>query len=302
MKGTVVRSTGSWYRVMASDGTTTDCRLRGQFRLRDKGQTNPIAVGDQVEVTLQDDGTGVITAVDERRNCLIRRATKLSRQTHLIATNIDLMCIVTTLAAPRTSLGFTDRLLVSAEAYHIPPLIVVNKTDLHTPELNELMARREAIYTAAGYRLLPLSARTGEGLGALRQAVEGGTVLFVGHSGVGKSALLNALDPTLHLKVGAISDWSSKGRHTTTFAELHPFAGGFLVDTPGIKEFGMVDYSAAELSHFFPEMRPLLAQCRFANCTHVHEPHCAVRRAVEEGDLATERYESYLNMLASLDE
>ena len=232
MEGLVVRTTGSWYRVLAQAGTTVDCRLRGNYRLRGNKQTNPVAVGDRVVFDMQDDGTGVIGEVADRRNYIVRRATKLSKQTHVIAANIDLLCVVATLGLPRTSTGFIDRLLVTAEAYHIPACVVFNKSDLLSdPELHAAQASMAAIYRHAGYPVLEVSALTGMGLDTLKAAIAGKTVLFSGHSGVGKSALLNAIEPGLGLKVGQISDWSLKGKHTTTFAEIFPFADGYLIDT-----------------------------------------------------------------------
>lgn len=222
--GLVIRTTGSWYRVLLADGGQRDCRLRGNYRLRGNKQTNPVAVGDIVDFELQDDGTGVIADVHDRRNYIVRRATKLSKQTHVIAANIDLLCIVATLGLPRTSTGFIDRLLVTAEAYHIPAAIVFNKCDLYDDELWEMHNELKSIYTGAGYPVLEVSALKGTGLDNLKAMIAGKTVLFSGHSGVGKSALLNALCPSLDLKVGQISDWSLKGKHTTTFAEIFPFS------------------------------------------------------------------------------
>lgn len=307
-EGLVIRTTGSWYRVMPDPQSFIDCRLRGNYRLRGNKQTNPVAVGDIVDYELQDDGTGVITDVHDRRNYIVRRATKLSKQTHVIASNIDLLCIVATLGLPRTSTGFIDRLLVTAEAYHIPAALIFNKCDLYDEELWKIHNELKAIYTDAGYPVLEVSALRGNGLDALKEMIAGRTVLFSGHSGVGKSALLNALCPSLGLRTGDISDWSLKGRHTTTFAEIHPIPLltlnskllTFLIDTPGIKEFGMVDFSAQELSHFFPEMRERLHDCRFANCTHRHEPGCAIKKAVEDGLVSEERYNNYLNILDTI--
>ena len=303
-EGLVIRTTGSWYRVMGDD-ETVDCRLRGNYRLRGNKQTNPVAVGDYVLFDMQDDGTGVISEVRDRRNYIVRRATKLSKQTHVIAANIDLLCIVATLGLPRTSTGFIDRLLVTAEAYHIPACIIFNKIDIYDDELRSALAELRDIYTAAGYPVYEVSALCGTGLDDVAQAIAGRTVLFSGHSGVGKSALLNALSPGLGLRVGDISDWSLKGRHTTTFAEIHHVPlntqnsslNTYLIDTPGIKEFGMVDFTPQELSHFFPEMRAVLHDCYFANCTHRHEPRCAVKAAVDEGRISAERYRNYLGII-----
>ena len=312
MTGLVIRTTGSWYRVLplSADGgvedvrEAVDCRLRGNYRLRGNKQTNPVAVGDRVQYTLQADGTGIISDVEDRHNYIVRRATKLSKQTHVIAANIDRLCIVASLAPPRTSTGFIDRLLVTAEAYHIPACILFNKMDLCDEPLRQEYAALASIYQAAGYPVYALSALTGDGVEQLRDTLANQTVLFSGHSGVGKSALLNALAPGLDLRVGDISDWSLKGKHTTTFAEIFPVESSiFLIDTPGIKEFGMVDIQPAELSHFFPEMRRVLHQCHFANCTHRHEPHCAVKEALNRTDpesglplISPERYNNYLGI------
>ena len=297
-KGLVVKTTGKWYKVRTSDGEVIDCRLRGNFRIKGIKSTNPIAVGDFVEFELQTtDGTGLITAVEERRNCIIRRSTKLSKQTHIIAANLDQACLVATIGFPRTSTGFIDRFLVTAEAYHVPCTLVFNKTDLYDDELQEYQESLFEVYRKAGYTCIGVSATQGTNLDELKTLLEGKTTLFAGHSGVGKSALLNALQPGLGLKVGDVSMFNMKGKHTTTFAELFPFGDGFIIDTPGIKEFGMVDFKKEEVSHFFPEMREVLHDCRFANCTHEHEPGCAVKQAVEQGFIADFRYENYLNIL-----
>ncbi len=316
--GLVVRTTGSWYSVLLADDTIVQCRLRGNFRLHGNKQTNPIAVGDRVSFEFIEDGTGFITAVAERSNCIIRRATKLSKQTHVIAANIDWLCLVATLGLPRTSTGFIDRLLVTAEAYHIPAVIIFNKCDLYDETLWQIHNEIKKIYEQVGYPVYEVSALKGTGIDTVRRLIAGKVSLFCGHSGVGKSALLNALDPSLGLKVGKISDWSQKGKHTTTFAEMfsvntngqsfqHPVVQAveqertFLIDTPGIKEFGIVDFTVEELSHFFPEMRQRLHGCHFADCTHRHEPGCAVKSAVEAGDISTERYKNYLNIAESIE-
>ena len=298
MDGLVTRTTGSWYKVL-SDGKVFDCRLRGNYRLRGNKQTNPVAVGDSVVFDLQDDGTGTISDVANRRNYIVRKATKLSKQTHVIASNIDLLCVVATLAHPRTSTGFIDRLLITAEAYHIPACVIFNKLDLYDGELVEQLDTTKKIYEAVGYRVFVTSVANGAGIAELRALLDGKTVLFSGHSGVGKSALLNAIEPSFNLRVGEVSQWSEKGRHTTTFAELFPLpaANAFLIDTPGIKEFGMVDIKVEELGHFFPEIRERLHGCRFNTCTHTHEPGCAVKQAVEQGVIAEERYTNYLGII-----
>ena len=307
-EGLVIRTTGNWYRVLPDGGEAVECRLRGNYRLRGNKQTNPVAVGDRVLFEMEADGTGVIHDVRDRSNYIVRRATKLSKQTHVIAANIDLLCIVATLGLPRTSTGFIDRLLVTAEAYHIPACIIFNKCDLLVDDdLRAMQDELSSLYRAVGYPVLEVSALNGDGIEQLKQLIAGKTVLFSGHSGVGKSALLNAINPGLSLKVGTISDWSLKGRHTTTFAEIHPvnlspFTSHlspftYLIDTPGIKEFGMVDFTPQELGHFFPEMRRVLHDCYFANCTHRHEPRCAVKAALESGDISEERYRNYLSII-----
>ena len=303
MEGLVTRTTGSWYRIL-SDGKTFDCRLRGNYRLRGNKQTNPVAVGDHVEFLLQDDGSGMINNVLDRRNYIVRKATKLSKQTHVIASNIDLLCVVASLAFPRTSTGFIDRLLVTAEAYHIPACIIFNKADLYDDELMESLSSLKNLYGKAGYPVLVTSAMKGSGIEQLKKSIHGKTVLFSGHSGVGKSALLNAIEPSLNLRMGEVSEWSEKGKHTTTFAEIFPLpsSNAFLIDTPGIKEFGIVDIKPEELGHFFPEIRSLLHGCRFNTCTHTHEPGCAVKQAVDDGSLAEERYTNYLGILNQIQE
>lgn len=311
MTGLVIRTTGSWYKILPSpapNAEVVDGRLRGNYRLRGNKQTNPVAVGDYVDYEMQADGTAVISEVHDRRNYIVRRATKLSKQTHVIASNIDRLCIVATLGFPRTSTGFIDRLLVTAEAYHIPACILFNKCDLYGTEgekdsLWDIHNDLKELYESAGYPVYAVSALRGDGIDELRQMMAGKTTLFSGHSGVGKSAMLNALVPGLELRTGEVSDWSLKGKHTTTFAELYPVNISspdgnptYLIDTPGIKEFGMVDFKPEELSLFFPEMREVLHDCHFANCTHRHEPHCAVKEAVEEGRISTERYNNYLGI------
>lgn len=323
-RGLVIRTTGSWYNVLLADGTVVECRLRGNFRIRGSKQTNPIAVGDRVSFQMLDDGTGMITDIADRRNYIVRRATKLSKQTHVIAANVDLLCLVATLGLPRTSTGFIDRLLVTAEAYHIPAVIIFNKCDLYDDDLWQIHNEIKSIYTSVGYPVYEVSALNGTGVDAVKELIAGKTCLFSGHSGVGKSALLNAIDPSLQLRTGEVSEWSLKGTHTTTFAEIFPIKldnkgipseenqtpsfsafrfplSAFLIDTPGIKEFGMVDFQPWELSHFFPEMRSRLQGCRFANCTHRHEPGCAIKEAVENGEISEERYQNYLNIIDSIE-
>ncbi len=294
--GTVVRSTGSWYEVLC-DGEIRRCRIRGRLRLSGLRTTNPVAVGDEVTCAGDDDGTCAITAVLPRRNYVIRRASNLSKESHILAANLDRALLLATLAEPVTPPEFIDRFLVTCEAYKVPAVVALGKADLATgmPEAAEAFS---ATYRAAGYPVLAVSSRTGEGIGALRELLRDGTTLLAGHSGVGKSTLVKMLEPGLDLRTASISDSHHKGRHTTTHATMYPLAGGGrLIDTPGIKGFGLIDIGEHELWHFFPEMMRLAPGCRFYNCTHTHEPGCAVREAVERGELPYARYESYLKIL-----
>ena len=300
-KGVVVKTTGSWYIVRSSDGGLMNCRIRGKFRMKGIKTTNPIAVGDEVEFEKQEtDETGVIISLSERKNCIIRRSTNLSKQTHILAANVDLACLVVTLAFPRTSTGFMDRFLVSVAAYDIPAIICFNKIDLYD-EIEGLKEYHEeiiSIYRNAGYTCLEVSALEKTNIDLLKEQLKDKITLFAGHSGVGKSILINTIDSSLNLKSGDVSEWSSKGKHTTTFAEMLPIVGGgYIIDSPGIKEFGMVNFSKEELSHFYPEMTAILPNCRFYNCTHEHEPGCAVKEAVENGEISDVRYYNYLNIL-----
>lgn len=298
-RGTVIKSTGSWYQVYSDAGTVVQCRLRGQYRLKGLRSTNPVAVGDKVAFEYEPHGeSGVITEISDRHNFIIRKATNLSKASHIIAANIDQAVLVATLDQPRTSTGFIDRFLVTAEAYHIPVMIVFNKVDLYDETLLNAMKKLEQVYQNASYETMNVSALTKQGIDPLKQRLADKVSLFSGHSGVGKSALLNAIDPALKLRTGEISTIHNKGKHTTTFAEMFQLGfGGWIVDTPGIKEFGLHDFEYETLSHRFPEMRQLMHSCKYANCTHVHEPGCAVRNAVEIGLIAGFRYHNYINML-----
>lgn len=298
MKGKVIKSTGSWYIVLDEQGCQWECRLRGKIRLDGLRSTNPVAVGDNVMFE-QEPGkhTGVIKSIETRNNVIVRKSVNLSKASHIIAANIDLAIIVATVAQPRTSTGFIDRFLVTAEAYHIPTALVFNKCDLYTDDQIGEMAELIEYYLSLGYISFGVSAKTGFKLDELKALMQDKICLFSGHSGVGKSALVNALDPSQNLKIGAISDVHNKGKHTTTFAEMHHLAfGSWIVDTPGIKEFALYDMENETLAQRFPEMRELMSQCRFANCTHTHEPGCAVKGAVEKGDIADWRYNNYLRM------
>lgn len=298
MKGLVIKSTGSWYQVRTMDGTVVDCRIKGKFRTKDIKTTNPVAVGDHVEIEMESaQDTAVITKLEERKNYIIRKSVNLSKQAQIIAANLDQALLVVTLASPRTSLGFIDRFLVTAEAYDIPAALIFNKLDLFSEEGLEILAAYEDIYTGIGYPCYNVSALEGINLDQVRSLLHDKVTLFSGHSGVGKSTLINQLIPGIELKTGEISEWSDKGQHTTTFAEMHILPeGGYLVDTPGIRELGIIDIEQQELGHFFPEIRERMNSCRFNNCRHINEPGCAVLSAVEDGEIEPSRYDSYLSI------
>ena len=298
MKGKVIKSTGSWYIVTDDEGRRWECRLRGKIRLDGLRSTNPVAVGDNV-VFEQEPGkdTGVIKSIAPRDNVIVRKSVNLSKASHIIAANVDLAIVVATIAQPRTSTGFIDRFLVTAEAYHIPAALIFNKCDLWDDEQREEANLLMGYYQCLGYVSFAVSATRGDATEQLKDLMRGKTCLFAGHSGVGKSALVNALDPSLDVRIGAISDVYNKGKHTTTFAEMHPLAfGAWVVDTPGIREFALYDMEKDILAQRFPEMRDRMSQCRFANCTHTHEPGCAVKQAVEQQLIAPWRYNNYLRM------
>lgn len=298
MQGLVIKSTGSWYQVATGNGSVVDCRIKGKFRTKDIKTTNPIAVGDQVDIEFEPDlSTAVITTLHERRNYIIRKSVNLSKQAQIIAANLDLALLVVTLASPRTSLGFIDRFLVTAEAYDIPAGLIFNKLDLFSEEGLEILAEYMSIYENLGYPCYHISAREGTNLQPVKEILSGKVTLLSGHSGVGKSTLINQLIPGIQLKTGEISEWSDKGQHTTTFAEMHELPqGGFLIDTPGIRELGIIDIKPEELGHFFPEIRDRMNLCRFNNCRHINEPGCAVLAAVEDGEIEPTRYDSYLSI------
>lgn len=299
MKGVIIKSTGSWYSVLAMNGKKIDCRIKGVFRIKGIKNTNPVTVGDRVEFDMDDDKeTGVINKIEQRKNYIIRKSINLSKQTHIIASNIDRAFLVVTLALPKTSTGFIDRFLVTAEAYGIPAAIVFNKKDIYTDEGLQEVKRMMSLYENIGYPCYFISAFNSKDIKSLQKEMKDKVSLVSGHSGVGKSTLINALDPSLHLKVGEISETHLKGMHTTTFAEMHPMPfGGFIIDTPGIKELGLVDMEKSEVSHFFPEMRSRMQQCKFNNCQHLNEPQCAVIEAVEKENIAPSRYHSYLSIM-----
>jgi ribosome biogenesis GTPase len=298
MQGLIIKSTGSWYQVQTPDGERFSCRIKGIFRIKGIKTTNPLAVGDQVDFEMEPElGTGVITNLHQRENYIIRKSINLSKQAQIIGANMDQAFLIVTLASPRTSLGFIDRFLVTAEAYSIPAMLIFNKLDLFSDEGLEILAGYKAIYENIGYPCYEVSAIEGTNVEQVQDLLKDKVTLFSGHSGVGKSSLINALLPDLQLRTTEISEWHDKGMHTTTFAEMFELPqGGFIIDTPGIRELGVIDIEKQELSHFFPEMRALLNQCRFHNCRHINEPGCAVLEAVENGDIELSRYESYLSI------
>lgn len=305
MKGLIIKNNGSSYQVRCDDGTETAAIVKGNFRIRGIRTTNPVAVGDRVTLTPNTDGTAYITAINPRRNYIIRRATNLSKEAHILAANLDLAVLVISLAHPVTATTFIDRFLATAEAYRVPALIVINKTDLLEAEGVESMELLEAVtwlYTSIGYRVIHTSASTGEGIDELRQALTGKISLLSGNSGVGKSSLINRLIPGLQLRTAEISATHLTGMHTTTFSEMFPLpGGGYIIDTPGVKGFGTIDFDRYEAAHFFPEIFRESANCRYGNCTHTHEPGCAVLRAVDEQRIARSRYASYLSILDDTD-
>ena len=298
MQGLITKSTGSWYQVQTPDGQKIDCRIKGKFRMQGITTTNPVAVGDVVDFDMEpEQESGVIIKLHQRKNYIIRKAINLSKQAQIIAANLDQALLVVTLASPRTSLGFIDRFLVTAEAYDIPARLIFNKLDLFSDEGLEILADYKAVYEKVGYPCFEVSALEGTNIGQVQELLKAKVTLFSGHSGVGKSSLINALLPSLDLRTHMVSEWSDKGMHTTTFAEMFELPqGGFIIDTPGIRELGVIDIEKQELSHFFPEMRSRMNQCRFNNCRHINEPGCAVLEALEDGEIELSRYESYLSI------
>lgn len=309
MHGLVIKNTGYWYTVLTDEGETIDCKIKGNFRLKGIRSTNPVAVGDFVTILPNQEGTAFITAIDDRRNYIIRKSQNLSKQSHIIAANVDQACLVVTIAHPETSTTFIDRFLASAEAYRVPVILIFNKTDILDEDERRYLDMMMQLYRTVGYECVALSAETGDGVDALMPILEGKTTLFSGNSGVGKSTLLNRLVPGLNLRTSEISDAHDTGTHTTTFSEMIPLtvkaetsARSWLIDTPGIRGFGTFDMEPEEICSYFKEIFKFSANCRFGNCTHTHEPGCAVLKAVEEHYIALSRYNSYISMLNDKEE
>jgi ribosome biogenesis GTPase / thiamine phosphate phosphatase len=307
VQGIVYKSTGSWYNIRDERGMMRNARIKGKLKIDDEiSSTNPIAVGDIVLFEEEEEGEAnncIISGVRDRHNYIVRVSPHNRNQKHIVAANLDLALIIATIAEPRTSQGFVDRFLLTAEAYHIPAIIVINKIDLLKKKHEEQLKHWKHIYEGAGYEVFPIVALEHDSVQALEDRLRDKTTLFSGHSGVGKSTLINQLIPELNLRTTEVSDWSGKGQHTTTFAEMFdlPF-GGRIIDTPGVKEFGLIDIEREELSHYFPEMRAVLGDCRFNNCLHINEPGCAVKEAVASQRISEDRYISYVTILESIEE
>lgn len=304
-KGLVYKSTGSWYLVKDDGGKMWNARMKGVFKMDDITSTNPIAVGDIVSFDMENEGESsvIITGIEERQNYITRQSPRVKYQQHIVAANIDQSLLIATLREPRTSQGFIDRFLVACEMYHIPAFVVFNKADIYRKKEMDHFNELKELYEQIGYPVFLLSVRRHEGVDAVREKLGNKITLISGHSGVGKSSFINAIIPDRQIRTQEISGWSGKGQHTTTFAEMHdlPF-GGKIIDTPGMKEFGLIDIEKSELSGYFPEMRERLKDCQFNNCLHINEPGCAIKEAVQEGAIAESRYVNYFNILESIQE
>ena len=301
MKGLVIKNTGSWYTVLTDDGQLIESKVKGNFRLKGIRSTNPVAVGDRVTLVTNQEGTAFITDIEDRRNYIIRRSQNLSKQSHIIAANVDQAMLVVTVSHPQTSTTFIDRFLASAEAYRVPVILLFNKTDLYDADELHYLQMLVTLYETVGYECRQISAATGEGVDALRPLLSDRVTLLSGNSGVGKSTLINRLVPGVNLRTAAISDAHDTGQHTTTFSEMIPIGSGWLIDTPGIKGFGSFDMEPEELTSYFREIFRFSQDCRFSNCTHTHEPGCAVLRALKDHYISQSRYQSYLSMLGDKD-
>ena len=303
MKGLVIKNTGSWYTVKTDDGQLIESKIKGNFRLKGIRSTNPVAVGDYVEIITNQEGTAFISAIEDRRNYIIRKSPNLSKQSHILAANVDQALLVVTVNYPQTSTTFIDRFLASAEAYSVPVVLVFNKHDLLSEEELHYEKMMCTLYEAVGYKCVEISAETGEGVEQLFPILKDKITLLSGNSGVGKSTLINRLIPHASQRTAEISDAHNTGMHTTTFSEMIELpGGGYLIDTPGIKGFGTFDIEKEELTSYFKEIFHFSKDCRFSNCTHTHEPGCAVIKAVEDHFIAASRYQSYLSMLEDKDE
>lgn len=301
--GLVVRNTGSWYVVKTDDGELVECKIKGNFRIKGIKSTNPVAVGDHVDIKKNNEGTAMIVSIHDRRNYIVRKPSNLSKQLHIIGANLDQSFLVVTVSHPATPVEFIDRFLATSEAYRVPVKIIFNKIDLYDTAELEALDALIGLYEGIGYECYKVSSLTGEGIARLRSSLDGRVTLFSGNSGVGKSTLLNTLLPHANARVGEISEVHDKGMHTTTFSEMYDTGnGGYIIDTPGIKGFGTLDMDEHEVGHFFPEIFKISSQCKYGNCTHRHEPGCAVKTAVEDGVIGESRYRSYLSIINDKDE